>query len=143
MNKLMLIPLAASALVGGCATTYDDSPYGYYDRGYYSRYGNYDWNHPDPTYNGYYADRYYREDHRYREYRLGADDRIYRGNDGRYYCKRNDGTTGLVVGAVAGGVLGNVIDGGHSRSVGTILGAILGGAAGRSIDNNNSEVHCR
>jgi len=74
---------------------------------------------------------------------LTSDERVYRGNDGRYYCKRNDGTTGLVVGAVAGGVLGNVIDGGHSRSVGTILGAILGGAAGRSIDKNNSEVHCR
>ncbi len=24
---------------------------------------------------------------------------VYRGNDGRYYCKRNDGTTGLIVGA--------------------------------------------
>jgi hypothetical protein len=92
---------------------------------------------------GYDPSRYYRAGPNYQERVLSSDERIYRGNDGRYYCKRNDGTTGLIVGAVAGGVLGNVIDGGHSRSVGTILGAILGGAAGQSIDKNNSDVRCR
>jgi len=141
MNKLMLIPLAASALVGGCATTYDDSPYGYYDRGYYSRYGSYDWNRPDPTYNGYYADRYYRNDRRYREYRLGSDDRIYRGNDGRYYCRRSDGTTGLIVGGVAGGILGNIIAPGDSKTLGTVIGAIGGAAVGAAVDSN--DVRCR
>jgi len=141
MNKLMLIPLAASAVVGGCATTYDDSPYGYYDRGYYSRYGSYDWNRPDPTYNGYYADRYYRSDRRYREYRLGSDDRIYRGNDGRYYCRRSDGTTGLIVGGVAGGILGNIIAPGDSKTLGTVLGAVGGAAVGAAVDTN--DVRCR
>jgi len=141
MNKLMLIPLAASALVGGCATTYDDSPYGYYDRGYYSRYGSYDWNRPDPTYNGYYADRYYREDRRYREHRLSSDDRIYRGNDGRYYCRRSDGTTGLIVGGVAGGILGNIIAPGDSKTLGTVIGAIGGAAVGAAVDSN--DVRCR
>jgi len=141
MNKLMLIPLAASAVVGGCATTYDDSPYGYYDRGYYSRYGSYDWNRPDPTYNGYYADRYYRNDRRYREYRLGSDDRIYRGNDGRYYCRRSDGTTGLIVGGVAGGILGNIIAPGDSKTLGTVLGAVGGAAVGAAVDTN--DVRCR
>ena len=33
---------------------------------------------------------------RYRERRLGRRDRIYRGGDGRYYCRRSDGTTGLI-----------------------------------------------
>jgi hypothetical protein len=33
----------------------------YYDRTSYERYGNYDYNQPDPQYNGYYADRYYRK----------------------------------------------------------------------------------
>lgn len=141
MNKLMLISLAASALVGGCATTYDDGPYGYYDRGYYSRYGSYDWNRPDPTYNGYYADRYYRNDRRYREYRLGSNDRIYRGNDGRYYCRRSDGTTGLIVGGVAGGILGNIIAPGDSKTLGTVLGAIGGAAVGAAVDSN--DVRCR
>lgn len=102
---------------------------------------------------GYYADdrlesdyepsRYYREGPNYRERVLSSDERVYRGTDGRYYCKRNDGTTGLIVGAIGGGVLGNVIDGGHSRGVGTILGAIVGGVAGQSIDRNNQQIRCR
>ena len=48
----------------------------------------------------------------YRERRLGRNDRIYRGQDGRAYCKRNDGTTGLVIGALGGGALANLIGGG-------------------------------
>ena len=90
----------------------------------------------DPT-------RYYREDPRYQERVLAADDRVYRGNDGRYYCKRNDGTTGLIIGAVGGGILGNVIDGGHSRAAGTLIGGALGAIAGKSIDQSNSQVRCR
>ncbi|WP_010184808.1 glycine zipper 2TM domain-containing protein [Sphingomonas sp. PAMC 26605] len=103
----------------------------------------------DPAYDdryeaGYDPSRYYRADPtRYQERVLSSDDRIYRGTDNRYYCKRNDGTTGLIVGAVGGGVLGNVIAGGHSRGVGTILGAIAGGVVGKSVDQNNAEVRCR
>jgi len=74
---------------------------------------------------------------------LAADERVYRGNDGRYYCKRSDGTTGLIIGAAGGGILGNVIDGGRSRTVGTLLGAALGGLAGRAVDRNQAEVRCR
>jgi hypothetical protein len=92
---------------------------------------------------GYDPSRYYREDPRYQERVLAADDRVYRGNDGRYYCKRNDGTTGLIVGAVGGGVLGNVIDGGHSRAAGTLIGGALGALAGKAIDQNNAQVRCR
>jgi hypothetical protein len=69
------------------------------------------------------------------------DDYIYRGNDGRYYCKRDDGTTGTIVGAIAGGVLGNVIAPGGSKTLGTILGAGGGALAGRAIDKNN--VRCK
>ena len=75
---------------------------------------------------------------RYRERRLGRDDRIYRGGDGRYYCRRSDGTTGLVVGAIAGGLLGNAIGG---DALGTLLGAGGGALLGRSIDRGN--VRCR
>ncbi|MGY4397628.1 type II secretory pathway pseudopilin PulG [Sphingomonas sp. UYAg733] len=96
----------------------------------------------DRVESGYEPSRYYREGN-YQERVLSSDDRVYRGQDGRYYCKRNDGTTGLIVGAIGGGVLGNVIDGGHSRGVGTILGAIVGGVAGKSIDQNNQQVKCR
>lgn len=74
---------------------------------------------------------------------LSANERVYAGQDGRYYCKRSDGTTGLILGAAGGGVLGNVIDGGRSRTVGTLLGAALGGLAGRSVDQNASQIRCR
>jgi hypothetical protein len=93
---------------------------------------------------GYDASRYYRSGPNYQERTLSANDRVYRGTDGRYYCKRSDGTTGLIVGAVGGGILGNVIDGGHSRAVGTILGGVLGAVAGQAIERNaNKDVRCR
>jgi hypothetical protein len=92
---------------------------------------------------GYDPAQYYREAPTYQERTLASDDRVYRGNDGRYYCKRNDGTTGLILGAVGGGILGNVIDGGHSRAVGTLLGGAVGAMAGRSIDQNSNQLRCR
>ena len=90
----------------------------------------------------YDAYREYREDPRARERRLGAEDEVYRGSDGRYYCRRSDGTVGLVVGGVGGALLGNVIDGGRSRAAGTLIGGALGALLGRSIDQN-SDVRCR
>ncbi len=91
----------------------------------------------------YDAARYYRDDPRYAERRLGPSDPVYRGSDGRYYCKRSDGTTGLIIGAAGGGILGNVIDGGHHRVGGTLIGGALGALLGKSIDQNSSEVRCR
>ncbi len=93
--------------------------------------------------NGYDPARYYRAGPNYQERVLASDDRVYRGNDGKYYCKRNDGTTGLIIGAAGGGILGNVIDGGRSRTVGTLIGGALGALAGKSIDQQNSQVRCR
>lgn len=127
---------AAATLVSGCM----EDGYGTRSSSY-SGYRQYDWNRPDPSYNGYYADRYYREDNRYRERRLSRNDRIYRGQDGRYYCRRPDGTTGLIVGGVAGGVLGNLIAPGGSQTLGTLLGAAAGAAAGRAIERD--QVKCR
>jgi Glycine zipper 2TM domain len=91
---------------------------------------------------GYDASRDYRDGSNYQERQLAADDRVYRGSDGRYYCKRNDGTTGLIIGAVGGGILGNVIDGGHSRAAGTLIGGALGALAGRSVERSQS-VRCK
>ena len=83
--------------------------------------------------------RDYRNDGRRRgDRRLGRDDQVYRGHDGRYYCKRNDGTTGTVIGAVGGGLAGNLLGGG---TLGTLLGAGGGALLGRSIDRGN--VKCR
>jgi hypothetical protein len=86
--------------------------------------------------------RDYRGGTQYRERVLASEDRVYAGYDGRYYCKRSDGTTGLIVGGAAGGVLGNVIDGGRSRTVGTLLGAAAGALAGRAVDQSQ-QVRCR
>ena len=74
----------------------------------------------------------------YKARRLGRNDRIYRGHDGRYYCRRNDGTTGLVIGGIAGGLLGNAVSG---STLGTLVGAGGGALLGRSIDRGN--VECR
>jgi hypothetical protein len=74
---------------------------------------------------------------------LSNDDRVYAGTDGRYYCRRPDGSTGLIVGGAAGGLLGNVIDGGRSRTVGTLLGAAAGALAGRAVDRNRQQIRCQ
>jgi outer membrane lipoprotein SlyB len=73
--------------------------------------------------------------------RLSRNDRVYRGGNGRYYCRRSDGTTGLIVGGLAGGALGNVIAGGGSRLLGTLIGAGGGAVLGQSIDRG--QVVCR
>lgn len=92
---------------------------------------------------GYWdAARYYRrDDRRYRPYRMTRGDRIYRGSDNRYYCRRDDGTTGLIVGGVAGAVLGHVIAPGGSKTLGTIIGTGAGALLGRAIDDG--DVVCR
>jgi hypothetical protein len=111
------------------------------DRAEWRAYQRYDYNRPDPRYGYYDASRYYRADPGYGERRLGRNDRIYRGRDNRYYCRRSDGTTGLIVGAVAGGLLGNAISGGRSATLGTLLGAGGGALLGQSIDRGS--VRCR
>ena len=88
------------------------------------------------------AARYYRrDDYRYRARRLNRNDWIYRGSDNRYYCNRDDGTTGLIVGGVTGGVLGNIIAPGGSKTLGAILGAGAGALIGRAIDDG--DIVCR
>lgn len=74
----------------------------------------------------------------YKDRRLGRNDRIYRGRDGRAYCRRSDGTTGLVVGALGGAVLAKLIGG---NTLGTIAGGAGGALVGRQIDRG--EVKCR
>jgi hypothetical protein len=84
------------------------------------------------------ARHYYQGGRGYQERRLGRNDRIYRGGDGRYYCRRNDGTTGLVIGALGGGLLGGAIGG---NTLGALLGAGGGALLGRSVDRG--QVRCR
>lgn len=86
---------------------------------YDNRYRSYGYYQPART---YYAEPVYR------------DTRVWRGNDGRYYCSRRDGTTGLIVGAAAGALLGRSVDSRGDRTLGTILGAAAGAFIGKEID---------
>ncbi len=72
---------------------------------------------------------------------ISRQDRIWRGSDGRYYCRRDNGTTGLVIGAAVGALVGRQIDGGRDRTLGTVLGAVGGGLLGREIDRGG--LKCR
>lgn len=102
---------------------------------------------------GYYQgdryDRYDRDDRRYDDRRGYDDRRTY--NDRRGYV-RNDydrsrqrcsGTGGTVIGAIAGGLLGNTVAGRGDRLLGTILGGGAGALAGRAIDRSDSPNYCR
>lgn len=137
MRIAVLGAVALATLTGACNDYAGGGPRSAGYRGYSS----YDYDRPDPSYNGYYADRYYVDNRRYRERRLSANDRVYAGQDGRYYCRRNDGTTGLIVGGIAGGALGAAVTSGRSELLGVLLGAAAGAAVGDSVDRNN--VRCR
>lgn len=99
----------------------------------------------------YYGDRHYDRgyDRGYdRRYDRGYDRRSYRGYDRRYYnnpnyrrCDNGDG--GTVIGAVAGGLLGNQVAGRGDRLLGTVLGGAVGAVAGRAIDRADSPRRCR
>ena len=97
-------------------------------RGYDNRSDNrgYD-KHRDYDRNGYYNGRSWRD------------------NRGQYRCRRSDGSTGLLIGAVGGALVGRTIDTRGDRTVGTLLGAVVGGLIGNSIekDNNRGRYRCR
>lgn len=81
---------------------------------------------------GYNADQ--RRRYAYREWR---------GRDGRRYCRKPDGTTGLVVGGVAGALVGRSIDTRGDRAAGTLLGAAAGALVGREVERSSSRGRCR
>lgn len=59
--------------------------------------------------------------------------RYWRGQDGRYYCRRGDGTVGLLVGAALGALVGRAVDTRGERTTGTILGAAAGALLGNEL----------
>ena len=69
--------------------------------------------------------------------------KVWRDSHGRLRCHRSNGTTGLIVGAAGGALIGRAIDSHGSRATGTILGAAGGALIGRSIERSNSRYHCR
>lgn len=141
LNKsAMLLAAAVVALSAGAASA---DPY----QGD-SRYGDPSMNNEQSAYsNGYnfgYDDGMARRDRndRYRadNYRDYRDQGHRRGYDrGAYYygndCAGNN-ATGTVLGAVAGGVIGNQFGHGGGRTAATVGGVILGGIVGNSISRD-------
>jgi hypothetical protein len=75
------------------------------------------------------GDRY--EGRRYRTTDNGV--RYWRGDVGRYYCRRGDGTVGLLAGAALGALLGRAVDTRGERVTGTVLGAAAGALIGNEL----------
>ncbi|QIK96397.1 glycine zipper 2TM domain-containing protein [Sphingomonas sp. HDW15A] len=67
--------------------------------------------------------------------------KTWRDSQGRLRCKRPNGTTGLIVGAAGGALVGRAIDTKGERATGTIIGAAAGALLGREIDR--SRYRCR
>jgi hypothetical protein len=125
IKSLFTAALAATVTLGGMAATpaaAQDYGRGYYDRDY-REYRD----------DGYRGDRGYREDRGYR--------RDYRGYRNRSYRRCSSGTTGTILGAVAGGLLGGEIGRGSSyrgrSTTGTIIGAGAGALLGREVDGGD------
>ena len=68
--------------------------------------------------------------------------KTWRDSQGRLRCRRQNGTTGLIIGGAAGALAGRAIDGGRNRTVGTIAGAAAGALLGREIDKSRG-FRCR
>ena len=109
--------LAATAITGFTAVPAEARHYrnnGYYNNGYSQPYNRgYDYRRDD-----------YRYDNRYRNTR----------------CK--SGTTGTIIGAAAGGLIGNEVARRGDKSEGAIIGALLGGIAGRVVEKSGNARYC-
>ena len=123
--------LAATAITGFSATPatardrYDDN-HGYSDR-------DYRYDRENARYERDYRESRYED----REYRRA--ERDYRNNSNR--CGK--GTGGTIIGAVAGGLLGNQVARRGNRTEGSIIGAAVGALAGRAIDKSGSNCNRR
>ena len=83
----------------------------------------------------------YQSSYRYDE-PVYRDTRVWRGDDGRYYCRKSDGTTGLLIGGAAGALLGREVAGRDGdRTFGALLGGVVGALLGREVDRGGSR--CR
>ncbi len=132
-SGLVLTAAPASALdlrVGGTAAAPVEQTWQQYrDHDRYDRYDRYD--RRDDRRGG----RYDRRDDRYGGHYepISRNTSVWRGNDGRTYCRKKDGTTGLLIGGAAGALIGRELDGRGDRAMGTVLGAAAGALLGKRV----------
>ena len=146
MLKTATLALVAAGTLAGASVPATAAPDYRYGETHGVTWGDQQWNHGDRRWNdndryrGYGRGSYgnvYRNDTYYRDSAYRAD--TWRGRDGRYYCRKSNGTTGLVVGGVAGALLGREIAGSYGdRTLGALLGAAGGALLGREVDRGGS-----
>jgi len=131
MNRFM-IALAAAGLVIPAAPAAADPPgwapaHGHRAKARHNHHDRYERRSSYDRYGRYYEPR-----------RVTRQTVMWRdGSDGRYYCRRDNGTTGLIIGAAGGAFLGRAVDTDGDRVTGTIVGAALGALIGREIDRGD------
>lgn len=146
MRKFILgAALLASAAAGmmpsiAGAQRYQDRYQDRYEQSYRDDDGRYD---RAPRYIAHRGDRRYDDRRNYDDRRRYDDRRDYddRGYDRPQRCSK--GTTGALVGAIAGGLLGRTIDSRGDRALGTILGGGAGALAGHAVEKSNNPGYCR
>jgi len=67
----------------------------------------------------------------------------WRGRDGRYRCRRPDGTVGTIIGGVGGALVGRSIDTRGDRTLGTVIGAAGGALLGNEVAKGSGNRRCR
>ena len=92
-----------------------------------------------PAMADHHRGRHYQSQQRY--YTTDNGIRYWNGEDGRRYCKKSNGTVGLIVGGAAGALVGRAVDTRGERTTGTVLGAAAGALLGRQIDRG--QARCR
>lgn len=141
MWKMMSVGMGTAALALAALTPVAAHAQRWDDRDRYERgYDDDGYRDHDRAYRGAYRDGWnrgprYVEDDRRGYYR---DARRY-----RYRDRCQNGTTGTLVGAIAGGLLGRVIDSRGDRTLGTVLGAGAGALAGNAVERADNPRYCR
>ena len=142
MKKLVL----SAAVLAATLPVIPVAAQGYYNGYYNQNYNNgyYNQNYNNGYYNNGYNNSYYNNGYGNGYSARGYNGRVWRGRDGRYYCRRSNGTTGLLVGGVAGALVGRAIDGGRDRTAGTLIGGVAGALLGREVERSSSNgARCR
>lgn len=138
-RRTPIVALVAAACLLPAAAQADPPPWAP-AHGWREHHEGRDWDDGD-RYRGDERDGGWRRERVYAERPVGPNERIWRGSDGNYHCRRSDGTTGLIVGAAVGGLVGRALDGGRDRTTGTVIGLAGGALLGRAIDRGN--LRCR